>query len=82
MLTAFSWYGCVLGILYYNVPPGKGPVMILWAAIIAVFTAMPITYVVGFVFIRKIYALTLQKYDTLKKMKGIFNKKDSTYDNL
>lgn len=52
--------------------------MILWAAVIAIFTAMPFTYAMGYIFLRKIYELTLRKYETLKKMKGVFNKKDSS----
>lgn len=82
MLITFSWEGCVLGILYYNISPGQGPVMILWAGLIATVTAMPFTYVMGYVFLRKIYSLTLHKYDTLKEMKGVFNKKDSKMDVL
>jgi hypothetical protein len=78
MLITFSWYGCVLSILYYQVPNGKGPIMILWAAVIAVFTGMPFTYSLGYLFLSKIYELTLRKYETLKKMKGVFNKKDSS----
>jgi len=66
MLITFSWYGCVLGILYSQIPAGKGPVMILWAGIIAAVTGMPFTYGMGYIFLRKIYQLTLYKYDTLK----------------
>lgn len=80
MLITFSWYGCVLSILYYQVPSGKDSVMILWAAVIAVFTGMPFTYSMGYIFLNKIYELTLKKYETLKKMKGVFNKKDSSMD--
>lgn len=50
--------------------------MILWAGLIGTVTSMPFTYVMGYVFLRKIYELTLHKYDVLKKMKGVFNKKD------
>ena len=74
MLITFSWYGCVLSILYYQVPTGQGPVMILWAAVIAVFTGMPFTYLLGYFFLTKIYEITL------KKMKGVFNKKDGSMD--
>lgn len=77
MLITFSWEGCVLAILYYNIPAGQGPIMILWSALIAVSTAMPFTYAMGYFFMRKIYQLTLYKYDTFKQMKGVFNKKDS-----
>jgi hypothetical protein len=55
MLITFSWEGCVLAILYHNIPGGQGPVMILWAALIAVGTAMPFTFVLGAIFMRKIY---------------------------
>lgn len=80
MLVTFSWYACVLGILYYQVPTGQGPIMILWAAVIAVFTGMPFTYLMGYFFLTKIYEITLKKYETLKKMKGVFNKKDGSMD--
>lgn len=50
--------------------------MILWAALVAVVTAQPFTYIMGHVFLKNIYSLTLRKYETLKKMKGVFNKKD------
>jgi hypothetical protein len=76
MLITFSWHGCVLAVLYHNITPGQGPIMILWAALIAVGTSMPFNYVLGAIFMRKIYQLTLHKYDTLKLMKGVFNKKD------
>jgi hypothetical protein len=76
MLITFSWHGCILAVLYHNITHGQGPVMILWAALIAVGTSMPFNYVLGAIFMRKIYQLTLHKYDTLKQMKGVFNKKD------
>lgn len=82
MLNTFSWQGCVLGILYFNIAPGQGPVMILWAALIAVATSMPFNYAVGGIFLKKIYQLTLHKYDTLKEMKSVFNKKDSKMETL
>ncbi len=59
MLITFSWEACVLGILYYNIPAGQGAVMILWAGLIAVVTAMPFTYVMGSIFLKNIYAITL-----------------------
>lgn len=79
MLITFSWEGCVIAILYHGVPvgsAGSGSVMILWAALVAVVTAQPFTYIMGHVFLKNIYSLTLRKYETLKKMKGVFNKKD------
>lgn len=80
MLITFSWYLCLVAILYSQVPPGKGSVMILWAAVIAVFTGMPFTYAMGYIFLRKIYELTLNKYLVMKKMKDVFNKKDPIMD--
>lgn len=50
--------------------------MILWAAAIAVVTALPFPYVLGYFFHRKIYEKNLQKFDVMKKMHGVFNKKD------
>lgn len=76
MLITFSWEGCVIAILYSQVPRDQGSVMILWAALVGAVTAMPFNYVMGYVFLRNIYSLTLRKYETLKKMKGVFNKKD------
>jgi uncharacterized membrane protein YdjX (TVP38/TMEM64 family) len=76
MLISFSWQACVHSILYANVTFGQGPVMILWAAIIGWITTMPFTYILGHIFLRKIYELTLHKYEVMKKMKGLFNKKD------
>jgi hypothetical protein len=37
---------------------------------------MPFPFVLGYVFLRKIYKVTLHKFDVLKTMKGIFNKKE------
>jgi hypothetical protein len=62
MLITFSWYGIVLAALYHHTAIGKGPVIILWSAVIAVFTGMPFTYVLGGIFLRKIHNLTLYKY--------------------
>jgi len=36
--------------------------MILWAAAIAVATALPFPYVLGYFFLRKIYEKSLQKF--------------------
>lgn len=82
MLITFSWEGCVLAILFYQIPAGQGPIMILWAALIAVGTAMPFYFFMGGIFMRKIYELTLHKYDTLKQIKGVFNKKDPKIEAL
>lgn len=40
--------------------------MILWAALIAVGSSIPFNYVIGGIFMSKIYELTLHKYDTIK----------------
>lgn len=53
--------------------------MILWAALIAVGTAWPFSYVMGYFFLRPIYRLTLHKYEVMQKMKGVFNKKDEAF---
>jgi hypothetical protein len=37
---------------------------------------MPFVYVLGYFFLKKIYEVTLHKFDVLKTMKGVFNKKD------
>ena len=52
--------------------------MILWAAAIAVVTALPFPYVLGYFFHRKIYEKNLQKFDVMKEdALDIYNKSAS-----
>jgi len=66
----------VLGLLYSHITYGQPAVMILWAAVIAVATALPFPYVFGYFFHTKIYEKNLKKFEIMKKMHGLFNKKE------
>lgn len=77
MLITFSWQGLCLAILYSYVGMQYDSAKIFWFGLIAVITSMPFPYVLGYIFLRQIYRVTLHKYDVLKTMKGIFNKKDN-----
>jgi hypothetical protein len=76
MLITFCWEGLIVGVLFANIPYGQHAVMILWGAIIAVVTALVFPYILGYLFLNKIYKTNLHKFDIMKKMLGHFNKKD------
>lgn len=62
MLITFCWEALVIGLLYSNIDYGQPPIMILWAAVIAVVTALPFPYLLGYFFLRKIYEKNLKKF--------------------
>ena len=82
MFITFSWEMLCVAILYSKVGNDYNDAKIFWFGLVAVITAMPFTYVLGHFFLRKIYKVTLHKFDVMKTMKGIFNKKDGldTYE--
>jgi hypothetical protein len=55
MLISFCWEALICGVLYSNIPYGQGSIMILWAGAIATATVLPFSYVLGYLFLRKIY---------------------------
>lgn len=82
MLITFSWEALVVALLYSNVTYGQPPIIILWTAAIAMVTALPFPYVLGYLFLNKIYQRSLQKFEAMKKLHGHFNKKDKVVDDL
>jgi hypothetical protein len=58
----------------YSQNYSQGSPIIIWSAIIASIATMPVQYILGGLFLRKIYATNLNKFDLIKKMKGVFNK--------
>lgn len=49
--------------------------MIIWTAAIAFAVSIPIPYVMGGIFLQGIYNKTLQKFQTIKKSRGIMMNK-------
>lgn len=82
MFITFSWEMLCVAILYTEVGGYYNDAKIFWFGLVAVVTAWPFTYILGHFFLNKISKVTLHKFDVMKTMKGIFNKKDGleTYE--
>lgn len=76
MLITFSWQALCIAILYSYVGALYNDAKIFWFGLIGFITSMPFPFVLGYLFLHQIYKVTLHKFDVLKKMKGMFNKKD------
>jgi hypothetical protein len=76
MLITFSWQALCVAILYSEIGSEHNSAKIFWFGLIACISSMPFVYVLGYFFLKKIYEVTLHKFDVLKTMKGVFNKKD------
>lgn len=61
----FFWQCIVLSAIYNYQGIAAGPSIIIWAAVVAYVASIPIPYLVGNVFFLRIYAIELDKFQTL-----------------
>jgi hypothetical protein len=86
MFFNYSFQAMILSALYSTlgekVPPYTHFEIIVWAAAIAFGASLPVPYILGGVFLQKIYTASLEKFKIVRKTKGLLNKKEenSTYE--
>jgi hypothetical protein len=80
MFFNYSFQALVLSALYstlgQKVQPYTHYEIIIWSAGIALVASLPIPYILGGVFLRRIYTATLAKFKIVRKTKGVLNKKE------
>ena len=82
MFLNFMFTGMVLAALYSTLGPNSAPYadysIVIWSAAIAYGASVPIPYIMGGLFLRKIYRNTLDKYKITKKAKDTTENKKET----
>jgi uncharacterized membrane protein len=76
MLISFCWEGLICAVLYSTTKYGQNSIQILWVGAVACATALPFSYILGSLFLTKIYQKNLQKFDVMRQLHGMFNKKE------
>lgn len=76
MLISFCWEGLICAVLYSTTPYGQNSIQILWVGAVACVTALPFSYILGYLFLTKIYQKNLHKFDVMRQLHGMFNKKE------
>lgn len=61
----FFWQCIVLSAIYNYQGVAAGTGIIIWAAVVAYVASIPIPYLVGNVFLQRIYTIELDKFQTL-----------------
>ena len=74
ILLNWTIQGVFLASIYGNIP-NNGPAMMIWTALIAFACTIPFPFIVGSVFLKKIYSRSLQKMDKQAQMKGELDRK-------
>ena len=69
MLLNWTIQGVFLASIYGNIP-GSGRPMVIWTALIAFVCTIPFPFLVGSLFMKKIYNRSLMKMDKQAQMKG------------
>ena len=73
MLLNFMFTGTVLAAIYSTSGPNSAPFadysIVIWSAVVAYGASVPIPYIMGGLFLHKIYRNTLEKYKITKKAK-------------
>jgi hypothetical protein len=79
MFFNFSFQGLVLSAIYSTLGEKVSPYthyeIIIWSAVIALVAGLPIPFILGGIFLRKISNATLEKFKIVRKSRGILNKK-------
>jgi hypothetical protein len=65
----------VCAAIYYNQWASSVPTMIIWIGVVAYVASIPIPYVVGNLFFRRIYNIELKNFTIIKNIHKKTNKK-------
>lgn len=74
MLTNFMWQGIVAAAIYYHQGLASNSSILVWAGVVAYVASVPMPYLVGNIFFKRIYGIELEKFKAQKKMHQETNK--------
>ena len=68
MMLAFSWQALVVSVVLYNTRSVYEPGYPGWVIPFTVVAAQPVTYIFGWVFIRRIYTAYMEKFGSIERL--------------